>query len=191
MEGQPSREKQPHISKIEPGLYLGDLHSSSDLQILKDSSISALISVTDANLMKWSSSENRALVSEDRHMIIPCFDTDGQDLLTELARICDFIEEHQGAEPQKSVLVHCTAGVSRSATVVVAYLMRKYRKTMHEAVRVVQKKRKIRPNANFLAQLAVWEATRYELWEERDKSRPKAAYLRYLESRGDIMPRAT
>ena len=191
MEGQPSREKQPHISKIEPGLYLGDLHSSSDLQILTDNSISALISVTDANSVKWSSPENRALVSEDSHMVIPCFDTDAQDLLIELARICDFIEEHQGAEPQRAVLVHCTAGVSRSATVVVAYLMRKYRKTMKDGIRVVQKKRKIRPNANFLAQLAVWEATRYELWEDGDKSRPKAAYVRYLESRGDILGEET
>ncbi|GFR30798.1 dual specificity protein phosphatase 3 [Trichonephila clavata] len=51
------------------------------------------------------------------------------------------------------VLVHCQAGISRSATLVCAFLMLKRGFTAQEAVKSVRKNRAIIPNDGFLRQL--------------------------------------
>ena len=53
-----------------------------------------------------------------------------------------------------AVLVFCRAGVSRSATVVLYYLMRKFGITYNEAYRMVKVKRnQVQPNNGFVDQL--------------------------------------
>jgi len=57
-----------------------------------------------------------------------------------------------------SVLVHCMAGVSRSSSIVIAYLMRYRRVTFLEAFEMVRQQRPvIAPNRGFKEQLMVWE----------------------------------
>jgi protein-tyrosine phosphatase len=57
------------------------------------------------------------------------------------------------------VLVHCFAGVSRSASVVLAYLMRHHSMTLTKAVTLVRNKRSwINPNPGFVVQLRRFEA---------------------------------
>lgn len=51
------------------------------------------------------------------------------------------------------VLVHCLAGVSRSATTAIAYLMLRQGKSVENAVRTVRANRRIFPNEGFLRQL--------------------------------------
>ena len=51
------------------------------------------------------------------------------------------------------VLVHCIMGVSRSATLVLAYLMLRQRLSLRDALRHVVQKRAIYPNRNFLSLL--------------------------------------
>lgn len=56
------------------------------------------------------------------------------------------------------VLVHCHAGVSRSATVVIAYLMQEKDLTFDQAFSFASKKRPvIFPNMGFQRQLQEWE----------------------------------
>lgn len=50
-------------------------------------------------------------------------------------------------------MVHCKVGASRSATIVLAFLMIKRYMTVQEAVRMVRAKREIAPNEGFLQQL--------------------------------------
>ena len=54
------------------------------------------------------------------------------------------------------VLIHCQMGISRSPTVVIAYLMRKTGRPLHEIMGEVKLKRKIKPNPNLMEQLKVW-----------------------------------
>lgn len=57
-----------------------------------------------------------------------------------------------------NVLVHCMAGVSRSATLVIAYLMRKYRMHLEKAKTLVMEKRPfINPNPGFIRQLEFYD----------------------------------
>lgn len=63
-----------------------------------------------------------------------------------------------------SVLVHCEYGVSRSSTVVIAYLMRYHSMTRDEAYVWIKKRRpKVNPNQGFWDQLATYEQTIQEL----------------------------
>lgn len=55
------------------------------------------------------------------------------------------------------VYVHCQQGVSRSATVVLAYLMLYQNMSLMTAARAVREKREIFPNEGFLKQLCVLE----------------------------------
>lgn len=51
------------------------------------------------------------------------------------------------------ILVHCQVGISRSATIVLAYLMLKQNMTLVEAIKKVKDERGIYPNQGFLRQL--------------------------------------
>lgn len=57
--------------------------------------------------------------------------------------------------PTDRVLVHCAMGVSRSATVVLAFLMICENMTLVDAIQTVQAHRDICPNSGFLRQLQV------------------------------------
>lgn len=65
----------------------------------------------------------------------------------------DPLTEHLLVVFSGKVLVHCREGVSRSATLVVAYLMLKEGMTVQDAVRTVRESREICPNEGFLQQL--------------------------------------
>lgn len=59
---------------------------------------------------------------------------------------------HQGVSSAK-VLVHCVVGVSRSATLVLAYLMLHQQLSLRQAVVTVRQRRWVFPNRGFLHQL--------------------------------------
>ncbi|KAF8998778.1 hypothetical protein BDQ17DRAFT_1361597 [Cyathus striatus] len=96
------------------------------------------------------------------HLTIPINDTEYDDLLIHLPRACEFIRK--GIEDDHGrVLVHCVMGISRSATVIVAYLMRTTLRTPLLCLRTLQKKRpQAHPNYGFLKQLEAFEECGYE-----------------------------
>nr|XP_033797027.1 dual specificity protein phosphatase 13 isoform X2 [Geotrypetes seraphini] len=55
--------------------------------------------------------------------------------------------------PEAKILVHCAVGISRSASLVLAYLMIHHRLSLVEAIKTVKKHRVISPNRGFLKQL--------------------------------------
>lgn len=55
---------------------------------------------------------------------------------------------------KRNIFIHCAAGVSRSASFTIAYLMRKNKMSFDEAYKYVKDRRKIiRPNSYFVEQL--------------------------------------
>lgn len=126
------------------------------------------------------------------------------DILAHLGDICDFIDDQLGVSGelvqgmdrdeaafvqtdadarQRRVLVHCELGISRSASIVIAYLMRSQRKSLGMALSAVNRARAVKPSDNFMEQLTVWEAVGFQVWEDGDGQVPKRAYLAYLDEK--------
>lgn len=83
-------------------------------------------------------------------------DTDSTNIVEHFTATCDFIAEHR--LHGRGVLVHCQAGVSRSTTLVAAYLMREMGLNVEQAVQKVRKVRQqVDPTDFFMLQLELYE----------------------------------
>jgi hypothetical protein len=75
---------------------------------------------------------------------------------------CLFPPEDAASSGER-VLVHCVQGMSRSATVVIAYLMKKHKWTLSQALDYVKERRScVNPHVGFMAQLRKYEAALFE-----------------------------
>lgn len=85
-------------------------------------------------------------------LFVPCLDVPETDLLALLAGTNAFIDECRRSGGR--VLVHCNAGVSRSVSVVIGWLMLVERCSFDEALATVRSQRPCgRPNDGFAKQL--------------------------------------
>ncbi|KAE8151830.1 dual specificity phosphatase [Aspergillus avenaceus] len=195
------------MDKIMPGLYLGNVRSSCKRSMLEENRINAIVSLTDARWVWWNGPTRNAGVPEHRHKWVQCADSSTQDLLVYMAGICDFIDavaspvllsgglsgeervecEGGDADASGAVLVHCDLGISRSPTVIIAYLMRKYGLKREDALGLVRSKRKVKPSANMTRQLVVWEQVGYQIWEDEEGTVPKAPYRAFLDDRAALL----
>jgi dual specificity MAP kinase phosphatase len=82
----------------------------------------------------------------------------GEDISKCLFGCLSFIEH--AVQHNQRVLVHCTKGISRSSTVVIAYLMLKRSWDMQKALQFTKQCRPIvNPNCAFFFQLSDWEGS--------------------------------
>eukprot|EP00004_Rigifila_ramosa_P027793 TRINITY_DN9178_c0_g1_i6.p1 TRINITY_DN9178_c0_g1~~TRINITY_DN9178_c0_g1_i6.p1 ORF type:complete len:209 (-),score=49.13 TRINITY_DN9178_c0_g1_i6:27-617(-) len=90
---------------------------------------------------------------------VALLDIDTERLVTPALAACLEWMDAALQNPQAAVLVHCNAGISRSASVIIAHLMRTERLTYAEALDVVRAGRPgARPNDGFARQLQQLEA---------------------------------
>ncbi|XP_051734455.1 dual specificity protein phosphatase 10 isoform X3 [Ctenopharyngodon idella] len=138
------------ISPILPFLFLGNERDAQDLDLLLRLNIGFVVNVT-THLPLYHL--DTGLV---RYKRLPATDNSKQNLRQYFEEVFEFIEEaHQCG---RGVLVHCQAGVSRSATIVIAYLMKHTLMTMTDAYKYVRGRRPIvSPNLNFMGQLLEFE----------------------------------
>ena len=83
-------------------------------------------------------------------------DTDTADLYHHFQPACHFI--HSALEAGHAALIHCQQGISRSAAIATAYLIRQHGLSLRDAyVRVKASRPTVKVSANFLKQLIRWE----------------------------------
>ncbi|KAK7891058.1 hypothetical protein WMY93_023021 [Mugilogobius chulae] len=138
--------------EILPHLYLGCAKDATNMDVLEEHGIKYILNVTP-NLPNLFES-----AGQFKYKQIPISDHWSQNLSQFFPEAISFIDEARGQKC--GVLVHCLAGISRSVTVTVAYLMQKLHLSMNDAYDIVKtKKSNISPNFNFMGQLLDFERT--------------------------------
>jgi protein-tyrosine phosphatase len=96
-------------------------------------------------------------------------------MLEVLEQALRFIQE--GINEGGKVLIHCMLGVSRAATLAVAYVMRERQVPVEEALAVIGRRKRVFPNQSFLQQLLWFHEHNYAV----DKHTPdyRALKARY------------
>jgi hypothetical protein len=129
----------------EGAIYVGDVDAAKDLETLRRLGIGAVLTLAPNAGVFYS---KREAVS---HKVIPALDEEDYDLAQHFEETYWFIDQARGVT---NVLVHCLAGVSRSTSIVIAYLMRKFGwPTSHAYQHVKAKRRLTCPNLGFCQQL--------------------------------------
>ncbi|XP_047559120.1 dual specificity protein phosphatase 13 isoform X3 [Lutra lutra] len=142
-----------HVNEVWPNLFLGDAYAARDKSKLAQLGITHVVNVaagkfqvdTGAKFYRGMPLEYYGIEADDN----PFF-----DLSVYFLPVARYIRTALSV-PQGRVLVHCAMGVSRSATVVLAFLMICENMTLVEAIQTVQAHRDICPNSGFLRQLQV------------------------------------
>lgn len=128
-------------------LHIGDQWSIVNKEQLIKNKISHILNMTPVEFHKFY---------EIIYYQVPLLDIPSQDILTYLDRTYDIIDNviSNGG----NILIHCQAGISRSSSVLIAYIMRKYQVNYNTAYGIVKSARNIiEPNDGFKQQLLMYE----------------------------------
>ena len=143
-------------------IFLGSEKCASDFNFLAKNNITRVL-VIGRHIEQFFETDPRFT-----YLQIPINDETTENIRQYFDQCFAFIEERlaKDGETEGNLLVHCVAGMSRSPTVVIAYLMEKYSLSAADALNFVKHKRSIvNPNAGFLRQL--------KKYEEELKTQPK------------------
>ena len=133
------------IDQITETIYLGNIDAAFNKKKLKQLGIKKVLTVMSAFGNHYSPHE----------FIHKSIDVD-DDFRTNI--ICHFKECISFIEGKDKIFIHCAAGMSRSPTIVIAYIMWKKKLRLNEAIKFVKEKRSIiSPNDNFMNQLKIFE----------------------------------
>ncbi|XP_073512509.1 dual specificity protein phosphatase 8-like isoform X2 [Phyllobates terribilis] len=137
------------VTRILPHLYLGSQNDVMDQEVINQNGITHVLNVS-------YSCPKPVFISDNHFLRIPINDSYCEKILPWLGAAVEFIGKVELVNGK--VLVHCLAGISRSAAVAIAYIMRSMGLSLDDAYRFVKEKRPtISPNFNFLGQLLEYE----------------------------------
>ena len=137
-------------------IYIGNVYDAHNIDKLNDLNIKNIISAVTGFDNIYDESFN--------HLSLNLIDNESQDIIHYFEITNHYIDNiiskniSSASEKNKNkVLIHCICGVSRSVTILLAYIIKKYNYTPQYALKIVQKKRAIsKPNENFMRQLRIY-----------------------------------
>jgi len=137
-------------TNVIPGVFLGNASDAMDFDFLTKNNVMYVLNLT-CHCPNHFVQDSRFHFKQIR-----IEDSCRENITDIIAEAIEFIDSAR--ENQSSVLVHCQGGVSRSPTVVIAYLMHLKKLSLTEAYQYVKEKRAcIAPNLNFMGQLLQME----------------------------------
>uniref|UniRef100_A0A0B7B3L5 Dual specificity protein phosphatase n=1 Tax=Arion vulgaris TaxID=1028688 RepID=A0A0B7B3L5_9EUPU len=138
--------------EVYPGIWLGEASVAMAPKTLKLMGITHVCNVSMGKLFSQTNTSSGFYKTYDIEFHgIPAMDVMTFSILPYLNNAADFIE--QALVKNGKVYVHCQQGISRSATVVIAFLMLKKNMDLLAAMKLVRMSREIYPNDGFLRQL--------------------------------------
>lgn len=133
------------LSKIDNNLYLGGIIGASNSNLISRLRITSIVQILSHNVIM-------VIHKKIRYLKINIDDLPNVSIIRVVYAAVKFINRE--LENNGVVLIHCAAGVSRSASVAVAYFMAKHNLSYEAALEKVKKGRRCaRPNAGFERQL--------------------------------------
>jgi protein-tyrosine phosphatase len=128
---------------IVDNIYIGSAHNAANFNLLEEHNIKLIINMT-----------NEITNYYPEIYIYKQFglnDNNKDDIKKYLDTTYETIEEfNKNNTENKNILIHCFMGKSRSASIIIYYIMKKYNKTFEEALIEIKSKRGIvNPNLKF------------------------------------------
>ncbi len=135
------------MSRITNRLFLGNENDASDVNFLRRNNIGMVINFAVEVPKPKVYDKNIEYVKFNLN------DSPGQDILPVIYKVYNFLPKYL-ENTRRNVLFNCYAGISRSATVLIGFLMLYLNMTLNSAFNLVKSKRKIvNPNSGFMRQL--------------------------------------
>ncbi|XP_062855660.1 dual specificity protein phosphatase 26-like [Trichomycterus rosablanca] len=134
-------------NEVWPRLYIGDMDFAENRAALGRQNFTHVLNCAHSSRRGNDFYSGMGIT----YMGIEGHDSPAYDMSVNFNTGAEFI--HHALNTGGKILVHCHVGVSRSATIVLAYLMLKHNMTLVEAINKVKEGRGIIPNRGFLRQL--------------------------------------
>lgn len=132
------------MSKITDQLYLGSGAEANNMDWLKDNFVTHIVNCTIEHPNYYP--------NEFNYLKLNLLDSPDQNLYHVFERVYNYIKDAIGNGG--TVLVHCHAGISRSSSMVIYFIMKAKKWSYKEALSYVKSKREIvDPNEGFVEQL--------------------------------------
>ena len=145
------RELLDTAQEVIGSLFLANIVRAGDHAFLAEKGIKRVLTVGVMDM--------EPLPAGVEHKVVPIRDDLDEDLLAVLDDAVSWIAEGVKTSPAVPTLVHCEGGISRSAAVVLGYLIAEERLSFKDAYdRVKALRRYINPNASFVMQLNSYSA---------------------------------
>ncbi|NXF50785.1 DS13B phosphatase, partial [Oceanites oceanicus] len=158
-----------HVDQVWPNVFLGDAWAARSKTTLQSLNITHILNAADGPYsINTGAKYYKDLQIE--YYGVEAFDDPSFDLSIFFYEAANFIGKALNTSGGK-VFVHCAMGVSRSASLVLAFLMIHENMTLVDALKTVSAHRDICPNSGFLSQLRDLDI---KLNEERKGTRASA-----------------
>ncbi|OQR88495.1 carbohydrate-binding protein [Thraustotheca clavata] len=146
---------QHNATKLLDGLlYIGGNDCVNDLLVLQTMDITHIVNCTRETPNYFT--------EHFEYLQIPINDDPDVNIDMYFEEICTFI--HKAIENKMACMVHCSHGMSRSATIVLAYLMQYKEMTLLQALTYLRSLRRVvSPNIGFMQQLLTLELSIYQV----------------------------
>ncbi|KAL0483076.1 hypothetical protein AKO1_014990 [Acrasis kona] len=136
-------------------LYLGSGLDAGDAEEIEKHNIRRILNVSK----EWKNSTILSPEVTFKHVLLE--DIPEQIIHDQFEDAIEFIKE--AVKNKQKILVHCTVGKSRSASFVLAYLMKEHSLNLKQAHELLVSKRNIiKPNDGFIKQLMLYESKLFE-----------------------------
>ncbi|XP_060075360.1 dual specificity protein phosphatase 3-like [Ylistrum balloti] len=148
-----------NYNEVYPGIIIGDKVCSKNKRQLKAMGVTHVVNCCQG--IKLNQIDSDVTYFRDAGITfhgIQALDHSSYNMTPHFSAAANFIEKALQSNGGK-VYVHCMMGISRSATIVLAFLLLKKNLSLLEAVKMIRAKREVFPNEGFIRQLCMLEST--------------------------------
>ncbi|TNN82425.1 Dual specificity phosphatase DUPD1 [Liparis tanakae] len=145
------RATNSHLDEVQPRIYIGDMYAARDKRALRARHITHVLNAANG---KFNVNTGPGFYRDTKitYHGVEAFDMPSFNLSPFFYPAANFIKKALSS-PKGKVFVHCAMGLSRSSTLVLAFLLIHEDMTLVDAIKAVSANRNISPNDGFLEQL--------------------------------------